>query len=614
MKTVGTLARHVLEGKERIGRKGQPMKDPDRPGWLITAEPHVVLWLKRVLPQISARQTKNLTCPDTIAVCRDLTWILDRFPLEMATDDARHLRERAETQLERERAVQQVLAAGYEPPRFELAEPPREYQRIAAALTLRTGGLLLADDVGLGKTISAIAVLADQRALPALVVTLAHLPRQWERELQRFAPKLRVLVPRKSTPNKREQHALSGLAPPDVVVLNYHKLGGWAPYLSGRFETVIFDEAQELRHDNSAKYEHAKALADSATYRLGLSATPIYNFGGELFNVLNVLRPGDLGSFEEFSREWCGGHMPVDDDDELGARITPGKASLKDPRAFGQFLISQGTMLRRTRKDVGRELPGLSKIEQYVDADKEQLDKIQDRATELARIILQQGETHRGEKFQAAEEISYLVRQATGIAKAPYIAEFVKMLAANGERVLLYAWHREVYAILMERLKDLRPVMFTGSESPKQKQAARDAFVGGWSNVLIMSLRSGAGIDGLQEACRTVVFGELDWSPGVHEQCIGRIYRDGQPEPVAAYFLVADSGSDPVVADALGLKRVQVEGVRNPSLDMVEELQADDGRVKRLAESYLQQRGLDPEQYARPARGLHLVGQQEGPT
>jgi SNF2 family DNA or RNA helicase len=185
------------------------------------------------------------------------------------------------------------------------------------------------------------------------------------------------------------------------------------------------------------------------------------------------------------------------------------------------------------------------------------------------------------------------------------------MLVEQGEKVVLYAWHREVYGVLLERLKDLNPVLYTGSENtPAKKEASRNAFVSGESKVIIISLRSGAGLDGLQFACRTVVFGELDWSPGVMEQNIGRVDRDGQPDPVFAYFLVADSGSDPVISGVLGLKREQVELVVDPSRPLVEKLQVDPGHVKKLAEAYLEKRRpvVDEEQ-RRPT--VRLVGGRE---
>ena len=111
-------------------------------------------------------------------------------------------------------------------------------------------------------------------------------------------------------------------------------------------------------------------------------------------------------------------------------------------------------------------------------------------------------------------------------------------------------------------------------------------FKAGEAKVLIMSLRAGAGIDGLQHVCSTVVFGEIDWSPGVHEQDETRVFRDGQAKPFQAYYPLATDGSDPIIADILGIKRNQIDGLRDPYAAVVEEAPTDD-RIKRLAEAYL---------------------------
>ena len=133
-------------------------------------------------------------------------------------------------------------------------------------------------------------------------------------------------------------------------------------------------------------------------------------------------------------------------------------------------------------------------------------------------------------------------------------------------------------------------MMYTGSESPLQKAAAINTFVTGGSRVLLMSLRSGAGVDGLQFAARTVVYAELDWSPAVHDQATGRVYRDGQTDPVVAYYLIADSGSDPIVVDILGLKKIQHEGLLNaPGGALAAPFRAaDPGHIKKLAQAYLE--------------------------
>jgi SNF2 family DNA or RNA helicase len=551
--------------------------------WHIDAEPHVVLKLKRVFPKVSRKHHGTIRMTDTVEVCRDLEWFISRYPLTpWDKDSEERLSGQAGKHREQQTLVADLLSGVQEPRAFELAVPAREYQRVAAAVCLGQGGLLLADDVGLGKTCSAICVISDPGARPALVVTLTHLPRQWEAEIRKFAPGLTTHILRRGTPydlrgrpNSR-QKILDGWPLPDVIITNYHKLSGWAETLAPIVKTVVFDEGQELRHEGSNKSQAARHIASRCVYRLACTATPIYNYGDEIFNVIDAVRPGALGSRGEFLEEWC------------TTADSRGRAKIQDPAAFGTYARAAGLMLRRTRSDVGRELPSLTRIPHHIECDPEKLEEVESAATELARVILAQNPTARGEKFRAAEELSYLVRQATGIAKAPYVAEFVNILVANGEKVVLFGWHREVYNIWLDRLKYLNPVLYTGSESPNQKQEAVEQFARGDSQVLIMSLRAGAGLDGLQDHARTVVFGELDWSPGVHEQNIGRVHRDGQGQPVVAYFLVADSGSDPIVADALGVKTAQAAGIRDPNAPLVAQLQADGDHIKRLAQAYLQ--------------------------
>ena len=247
-------------------------------------------------------------------------------------------------------------------------------------------------------------------------------------------------------------------------------------------------------------------------------------------------------------------------------------------------------MLRRTRADVGRELPPLQKFHITIGADNSALNLVSDRCAELARLILRGQDVNRGDTMRASEEMSNILRQATGIAKAPYVADFVKILIENGEKVLLYGWHRLVYEVWLDQLKEFNPVMMTGSESAAAKQQSKEKFISGESQVLIMSLRAGAGIDGLQYCgCKTIVFGELDWAPGVHEQAIGRVNRDGQPDPVCAYFLVAETGSDPVMVDVLGIKKGQIEGVRNHDSPLFEKIEQDPDHIKKLARAYLGQ-------------------------
>lgn len=561
---------------------------------MISAEPHVRARLKRVFARAPQDCGESIKLSASMENTRELEWFLQRYPMEVEAPDV--LAALAKRHRDTEAQVVDLLAGHVPPAKLEMAIAPREYQAIVPQYVRVLGGLLLADDLGLGKTVSSICTLMMEGALPAVVVGPPHLLSQWRDEISRFAPRLRThlikkgqvydLAPQKSGRNKSKGKAANpepNRDLPDVLLVSYHMLRGWADHLTGQIKTVVFDECQQLRHDGTLIYSAAKTIAQGADFRLGNSATPIYGYGGEFFNVIDVLVPDALGTKEEFHRESCvpGGN---------------GKYRLKDPELFGAYLRRTGLMLRRTRKQVGRELPPLTKVVHEIDADQSVIDNLHTDAIELAKIIVRNSQRYRGEKMQAAGEFDAMMRQATGIAKAPYVAEFVRLLLESGEPIVLFGWHRAVYEVWMEALKEFSPVLYTGTESPTQKEQAKQAFLNGDTKLMIMSLRSGSGLDGIQSICRIGVFGEIDWAPGVHEQCMGRFDRDGQDDPTTAYFLLSTIGSDPVIAEVLGIKRDQIEGVRNPDMALAEKIDTGENNILRLAREYLQRHGVVVEQ------------------
>jgi SNF2 family DNA or RNA helicase len=554
--------------------------------WQISAEPHVKARLKRVFPRAPQEAADHILLSATPENTRELEWFLVRYPMDV--DKPEVLTAGADDHRRTEARVQEIITQRRPPPEIPLAVPARGYQLEVPALLDAKTGLLLADDLGTGKTVSAICCIATPEALPAVVVCPPHLQRHWKRMIARFAPALSTHIVKHGTvypltAAPRQADLLQEPRLPDVVIITYHRLRTWAETLAPFARTVIYEECQQLRNPDSKIYEACDYLGKKAPRRLGLSATPIFNYGSEFFWVVDVLQPGALGERQEFLREWCVGSFG-------------NKARIANSVEFGAWLRREGIMLRRTRKDIGRELPPVEKVIHEIEADTDVLTKMTGDAVELARTILRRNERFKGEHMKAAGEFDMIMRQATGVAKAPYVAEMVRLLAESGERVLLFGWHRAVYDIWLEKLADLHPVMFTGSESISQREESVSQFLSGQARILIMSLRSGVGLDGLQGKCRIVVFGELDWSPGQHEQCIGRLHRDGQEGNVVAYFMVSDDGADPIMTEVLGIKREQIEGVRNPDAALAQRIDTGENNLRTLAKALLARRGIEHEE------------------
>ncbi len=511
--------------------------------WTVKADPAVTEMCKRLFPGSAGSKRGEARFTAHRRMVGDLMWLMLRYPLEINPRD-RAVWDKA-VQEARDHAIRKAIAARLPermtPPEGSFTGELRPFQQEGLAFLLQHDRCLLADEMGLGKTVQALSYLASTDSFPALVIPPAHLTRNWTEEASRF---LRLHG------EKPRVHVIRGLKPyelpeADIYIMHYLLLRGWKEVLPTLgFKAVIFDEVQELRHTGTEKYSAASLLSESCERVIGLSGTPIYNTGGEIWNVINILDYHFLGDWESFSREWCYGY---------------GNAVVVKPQLLGDYLRQEGLMLRRTKQEVLKELPPKRRAVQELDWN----DKLyaQLMAPVLPDVIRWKtdGTLTASARAMLEESISQHVRQATGIAKAPYVCQFVRALLDSGEKVLLFAHHHAVMDAYKQELKHYRPGFITGRETISAKADAVERFMSGKTDVLCISLRAASGLNLQRATC--VVFGELDWSPAVHSQAEDRAHRMGQEDSLLCYYLVAPQGSDAAMQEALGLKVSQFVGL-----------------------------------------------------
>lgn len=568
MKTYGSLS-FVSDPKTQ----GQPLdlfgRSRERFLWrLDDVPPHVAQALKRIFPRIPKAQGAPYFFPATDANAAELEWFMNRYPLLMFPSDLGRLRAGRDSYERKAAEIERIFEEGYTAQPSAGLRPGqslREPQAQAVHMLQLGQGLLLGDETGLGKTFVGGGALVADGNLPGVVVCEPHLSRQWADVLRAFTM-LRVCEVKATTPYR--------LPEADVYIFRYTQLSGWADHFVDLMpKLVIFDEIQQLRHGAGsdgqpiAKGVAALRLVDVAEKSLGLTATPIFGYGAEIWNVMRYINPDVLGPREDFLREWCSGE------------------EVTDPDALGAFLRDQGVFLRRTKPSrVNKVIHFLTEYEEGAISD------VEDMAQALA-LQARHGAWH--ERGEATRELDILMRQATGVAKARAVARFNRIIVEGGKPTLLFGWHREVYSIWNEELSDLRPAMYTGSESPARKRIEKARFTTGETDTMFISLRSGSGLDGLQFRSPAVLFGELDWSPAVHHQGIGRADRDGNPiwdmpgGLTDAFFLVVNDGSDPPMMEMNGIKAAQASGIIDPGLG-VQTVTADMSRVQALVDRYLE--------------------------
>lgn len=537
--------------------------------WFLDGDPPVMALVKRVFPKaqveksVPSRFTKNpLILSDVPRNAMDLKLVLARHPAIMTPEDTAHLEQTVANYKAREARLlefEEGSDGDLSLVNLWVTKTPHWFQTENVALIGAVNRLLVADEMGLGKTLTGEMACLLRGGLPALVSAPTHLKSQWDYRISQDTVGLttQVLTGTKPYPLKDV----------DVYITSHNLLPAWGEDLmEAGIRTLVLDEVHEFRHLGTRKREAAALLSETAHRVVGLSGTPIYNFANEVYSVIDLIDPGALGTLNEFEAEY-------------------GKY-VSDPKRLGQFLRDHGLMIRHTVEEAGIHAGDTLLDTVTVDAALEELARIEKHAIALAKRALT-ADFH--DSGQAAREFNLLLRQATGAAKALAVAEFTENLLQSGApKVLLFAWHREVYARLLHALRQYDPVMYTGSETPAKKAEALRRFkTDPKARVLLMSLRAGEGVDGLQQVCNHVVFGELDWSPARHAQCVARLARPGQTKPVYGYFITINDGSDPVMVDLLGLKK----GARDAVIDLVDE-QAEEpvGKMQELAARFLEQR------------------------
>ncbi|MCK4544620.1 DEAD/DEAH box helicase [candidate division WOR-3 bacterium] len=509
--------------------------------WIITAEDHVAELYRRIFKSTRNFHSNNVYLPNNKRIVSDINWIMMKYPLKINNPKiwAKALEESIEYVMYREK-IAKMPQKSPTPKRF--IGDLYEFQKKGLAFLKNNKRTLLADEMGLGKTVQGLALLSKTQAHPSLIITPAHLQLQWSKEIERFLGE------------DIDYHQITGIKPYDlpecdIYLIHYLLIRYWAEELKELgLETILLDECQELRRTESLKYEMTNKVIQSSepTYVIGLSGTPIYNYGVEIFNVLNVIEKDCLGTKNYFSQEWLGGNSRSN---QVGKVV-------QYPELLGSYLYGNGLMLRRRKEDVFAELPEKNVMTQFVDYDKDLYIKNIGKSNDIVAQIDIAEDKFRGQLMLDAVGNA---RRSTGIAKSHHVAEFVKILLDAGEPVLLFAYHHDVMQLYHHYLGEYLPSFITGKLNQKQKNDSISRFMNGETNLMCVNMRTTAGLN-LQRA-RCVVFGELDWTPSVHVQAEDRVHRIGQDQTVMCYYLISETPSDKAMTKCLGLKNEQFRGI-----------------------------------------------------
>ena len=427
-----------------------------------------------------------------------------------------------------------------------------------------SGNALLADEMGLGKTVQTLSyVSTEKQTFPVLIVAPLVTLNNWEREIEKFLKKKsrngRILESESPSVTLIRTGKSKELPITDIYVINYELLLKRSDDLEKvGIRTIVCDEVHNLRSKTTQKYKAVKKLAALPTvqYRIGLSGTPIYNRGSEIWPIIDILKPGLLGSFKEFCEYFC----YVND---------KGKAIvLENKRASLRNELQKHVMLRRKKADVLKELKDKVRYKEVIASDTEfyleELDKIWKKLEAEQKEA--QTEFSKSASYHRAIQSE---RQIAGVAKLPHVINFVKNIMEIEESVVVCCHHKVIHKLLHESLQEFSPVSIIGGQSDALRQDQIDKFQKGESKLMIAGIRAGnVGIN-LTRA-KYVIFAELDWSPAIHRQAEDRLHRIGQKNTVFAYYLIGNGTLDDHVASILVDKSYEIDAIMDETVDTYE--------------------------------------------
>lgn len=420
------------------------------------------------------------------------------------------------------------------------------YQIETARKVLRQfgGRALLADEVGLGKTIEAGLICAEYLARgmvsSMLILTPASLVSQWQQELdQKFG------ITTVTTDERDPQQSLAEFwmeNPRIVASLNTAKSAKQFAHVTGRtWDLVVVDEAHHLKNRNTLNWKLVNAL--NKRFMLMLTATPVQNTLVELFNLLTLLKPGLLQTEAQFKKEYVNaknGRIPKNPDKlrslmrEVMIRNTRALVDVKLPKRFA-------TTITVTPSAVEQKL--YQDLNDYLRTDA-QLDKLS-RTNLLMRAGSSPGaladSLKQLTKRLPDENLTKLAKRAAQMQQVEKAKKLVEMLKKSSQKTLVFSTHRATSAYLAQTLEaaNIPFAEFQGGMSLKEKDAAIAAFRDN-VNVLLASETGGEGRN-IQFA-NAIVNYDLPWNPMKIEQRIGRIHRIGQTQDVFIFnFCLKDS-------------------------------------------------------------------------
>jgi SNF2 family DNA or RNA helicase len=445
-------------------------------------------------------------------------------------------------------------------------------------------GACLADDMGLGKTIQAIALILHERAkdpniAPALIICPTSLVGNWRREIERFAPDLRILVHHGSQRAEGNTFIEQSLES-DVVISTYGLVRrDIEDLIRVRWSNIILDEAQNIKNPLTKQARAVRRLKGDG--RIVLTGTPIENRLSDLWSIMSFLNPRYLGSQESFRRAFS---LPIE--------------RYQDQEASQQLRkLVQPFILRRLKTDphVIQDLPEKFEYKVYCNLTREQA-TLYEAIVRDALAVLSDREGRERSIKRRGQVLAMLTRlkqvcdhptlflkdgslTASRSGKLNRLCAMLEEILEIEDRALIFTQFAQMGHLLQRHLQERfgREVLFLyGGTSQKQRDRMLTRFQTDpyAPSIFILSLKAGGTGLNLMRANHVFHFDRW-WNPAVEDQATDRAYRIGQTRDVQVHKFVCLGTLEERIDMLIESKRALAENVVGAGEAWLTELSTD---------------------------------------
>jgi SNF2 family DNA or RNA helicase len=393
-------------------------------------------------------------------------------------------------------------------------------QEDLAAIDRFGGRVLLAHDMGLGKTVVSLAWLRRNGAWPAVVVCPASVKWTWEREANKSGVEALVLEGRSPRELPRRK----------LVIVNYDVLKSWKrSLLQLKPRCVVIDECHYVGNWTQ-RTRAVRSLCADVPHVLALSGTPLVNRPMELFYTLRILRSDVFDEKLTFGERFCGPTF----NRWSGRREYKGSSNTAELHR----LLLNSCMIRRRKADVLPELP--DKIRTMVPMPLRDAGEYDEAFNDFRGWIRRHSPRRAGRAIRAEQlvKVGYLLRLAARL-KTNYVVQWInEFLDSSDGKLVAFVRHRGMTRALREHCK-AESVLIDGSVTGRKRKQAEERFRDDNRVRLLVGNIQAAGVGLTLTAASTVAMVELPWQPAAVTQAEDRCHRIGQRDTVWVYYLVA---------------------------------------------------------------------------